>query len=892
MVINEVAVYNNNISVCNGTDWIELYNEGSGPALLANYTVLVNDQEYDLSMQEGEEEMELAAKEFLVVCSDDGYFDFLIEPYDIVSLADETGSIVSTTTVGNVTEGLSWSRRTNGTEGAFFEASLQFTPAATNVFPVHPTQVPWQSCGVQRKEYGYLCEYQFDSFVVFPMSPNPEFSAAAFDGRYCSLLLTGDEGFVFDFSIPLDGVSSSELERTVQIIGGSSDTEGSCFYYDETTQEQKYVYVDERERTVSLCDFPTRDEQDGGFLYRDSNCTTIGLTEEQALLQSSRSENEGFEGVACDPANQRLFVVQERRPMKIWLVDLVTESFSEFLDVEGNSAWTDLVTDLTGIAYDPIREALYVLSQESRVVVHSNLDGEIIGVPLDLRSYSSSVEGITFYPESGDLWIASEPNRFFRFVRTRDGSDQFCNTVAPTTAPVPTTASPTLPLPTPDMVINEVAVYNNNISVCNGTDWIELYNEGSGPALLANYTILVNDEEYDFSMQEGEEEMELAAKEFLVVCSDDGYFDFLIEPYDIVSLADETGSIVSTTTVGNVTEGLSWSRRTNGTEGAFFEASLQFTPAATNVFPVHPTQVPWQSCGVQRKEYGYLCEYQFDSFVVFPMSPNPEFSAAAFDGRYCSLLLTGDEGFVFDFSIPLDGVSSSELERTVQIIGGSSDTEGSCFYYDETTQEQKYVYVDERERTVSLCDFPTRDEQDGGFLYRDSNCTTIGLTEEQALLQSSRSENEGFEGVACDPANQRLFVVQERRPMKIWLVDLVTESFSEFLDVEGNSAWTDLVTDLTGIAYDPIREALYVLSQESRVVVHSNLDGEIIGVPLDLRSYSSSVEGITFYPESGDLWIASEPNRFFRFVRTMDGSDQFCNTVAPASAPKIPVPAS
>jgi hypothetical protein len=60
----------------------------------------------------------------------------------------------------------------------------------------------------------------------------------------------------------------------------------------------KIVYVDERERSVALCDIPAA-KQDGVIYRKSSNCRVIGLTTEQLedTTLTSADPNEGLEGV-------------------------------------------------------------------------------------------------------------------------------------------------------------------------------------------------------------------------------------------------------------------------------------------------------------------------------------------------------------------------------------------------------------------------------------------------------------------------------------------------------------------------------------------------------------------------------------------------------------------
>jgi hypothetical protein len=67
------------------------------------------------------------------------------------------------------------------------------------------------------------------------------------------------------------------------------------------------------------------------------------------------------------------------------------------------------------VAFNPIDKTLYVLSQESKKVLHSDLTGNILGRPLDV-SRANQPEGILFVPSTGELWISSEPNELLQYL--------------------------------------------------------------------------------------------------------------------------------------------------------------------------------------------------------------------------------------------------------------------------------------------------------------------------------------------------------------------------------------------------------------------------------------------------------------------------------------------
>jgi hypothetical protein len=86
------------------------------------------------------------------------------------------------------------------------------------------------------------------------------------------------------------------------------------------------------------------------------------------------------------------------------------------------------------------------LSEESKLVVETTLDGDIIGEPLDV-SVATKPEGVYFIPSTGEMLIASEPNELLFFTARTD-------TDAPTVLPPgdgEPTESPAVPsTPDPD----------------------------------------------------------------------------------------------------------------------------------------------------------------------------------------------------------------------------------------------------------------------------------------------------------------------------------------------------------------------------------------------------------------------------------------------------------
>ena len=165
---------------------------------------------------------------------------------------------------------------------------------------------------------------------------------------------------------------------------------------------------------VAVCDIPTINQVVP--IFRDSsNCRIMTLAQNQRN-RTSTDANEGFEGVVCDPMNGKLYVIQEKNPMLMWSVDFNSGVYSEMIDVQSLSSWTSRVVDLAGITYDNFTQSLYVLSQESKSIVQSTLNGTILGNALSV-SMMNAPEGLSFDPVTGDLIVYGEPNEIARFSK-------------------------------------------------------------------------------------------------------------------------------------------------------------------------------------------------------------------------------------------------------------------------------------------------------------------------------------------------------------------------------------------------------------------------------------------------------------------------------------------
>ena len=146
-----------------------------------------------------------------------------------------------------------------------------------------------------------------------------------------------------------------------------------------------------------------------------------------ALPLRSSAHNKGFEGVAYDAGNDRLFVAKERDPRQLYAVSGIKASLEGRLQlkVEDLSDWIErsvFTRDISDLYFDQRSGHLLVLSDESKLIIELDERGGVVsfrtllGHISDLRQSAPQPEGLTL-DNDGHLYVVSEPNLFYRFSR-------------------------------------------------------------------------------------------------------------------------------------------------------------------------------------------------------------------------------------------------------------------------------------------------------------------------------------------------------------------------------------------------------------------------------------------------------------------------------------------
>lgn len=197
-------------------------------------------------------------------------------------------------------------------------------------------------------------------------------------------------------------------------LSGFTDVEGVAYLGDG-----QLLVSEERSHALVRIHLPDRPRT----LYRDDY---------QALtLSIDLGGNVGFEGLDYDRRSDRLFVVKEHSPRKLYEIRGLMRSMEGDFDLEiiDRQDWVDEmpVTDLSSVHFDACTGHLMVLSDESKMLVELDRQGQLVGYQTLLDGFAGlqdSVpqgEGVTF-DERGTLFVVSEPNLFYRFEKAGSGA--------------------------------------------------------------------------------------------------------------------------------------------------------------------------------------------------------------------------------------------------------------------------------------------------------------------------------------------------------------------------------------------------------------------------------------------------------------------------------------
>ena len=260
----------------------------------------------------------------------------------------------------------------------------------------------WSTAGVWLPHYEVL----IDGRVVDGVEENA--SGLTFSSHTGTLFSVTNKHPMGIFEIDTEG----RLLRRIE-LKGVRDPEGITHVRDNV-----FAITDERDQRVYRIEIQPEDT-----VIDVASAPRLGLSFE------SRS-NLGFEGVSWDSVGNRLFVSQEKAPMRV----LAISGLPEILDGSAFNLQIDewrpanasglFVTDLSSLTFHEATGNLLLLSDESALVIEYDPNGNpVSNMPLwkghhGLSRRVPQAEGLAVGPD-GTLYVMSEPNLFYSFRRTQ-----------------------------------------------------------------------------------------------------------------------------------------------------------------------------------------------------------------------------------------------------------------------------------------------------------------------------------------------------------------------------------------------------------------------------------------------------------------------------------------
>jgi uncharacterized protein YjiK len=203
--------------------------------------------------------------------------------------------------------------------------------------------------------------------------------------------------------------TEGDLIRAIPVVG-ISDLEGITH-----VRDQVFILADEAKHQLYRVEIGP-----GSNPINVEGLSRTGLAFDQ-------SYNKGIEGLSWDAARQRLFIANEKMPLRILQISglqglsTVVPIDLQILEWLPEATWiTWLVHDLSSLTLHEATGHLLLLSDESRMIIEYAHNGTPVSMMMlkrgqhGLKHDVPQAEGLTVGTD-GSIYVVSEPNLFYRF---------------------------------------------------------------------------------------------------------------------------------------------------------------------------------------------------------------------------------------------------------------------------------------------------------------------------------------------------------------------------------------------------------------------------------------------------------------------------------------------